>query len=1790
MVVVRGERDDTWDAAGSASSRGAEGDGSRASSSPITSQLAYVLYTSGSTGRPKGVEIEHRALVNRLTWMQRAYAIGADDCVFQKTPASFDVSGWEFFWPLMTGARMVVARPDGHRDAAYLAETIEREHVTVVHFVPSMLTAFLNGLDASKCRSLRHVVCSGEALPADVAARLLELGLPLQLHNLYGPTEAAIDVTAWTCPEGTMSDRGSASVPIGRPIDNIATYILDADLNLVPPGVTGELYLAGVGLARGYSNQPGLTAATFIAAPFGPPGSRMYRTGDLARYRADGVIEFLGRRDGQIKLRGLRIELGEIEAVLRERPQQVADVAVAPWEDADGEQRLVAYVVPAAPHAAGDAMPASAASRQDPAALSGSPETTEGARVHQWASVFDAAYGSGDAAADLRFNTASWISSYTGAPIPRAEMAEWVARTVERIVALRPRRILEIGCGTGLLLHPLLPHCEHYTGTDISGAALALVNASLTEVDRSRVALHQCAADEIDALGEGLFDVIIVNSVVQYFPSLAYLERVIASALGRLAVHGALFLGDLRHAGLHETLHTYAEALGAPPTMPLEQLERRVRRRMTQDPELVVDPEFFRRLRTPDSPITWIDMQLKRGRSANEMVQFRYDVVLHTRPAGPTPVVGRLDWHRDRLDRRTLLEHINVFHHLGLCISGVPNARLAEAVAIRKAVEDTTTDTAGDALAAHAFAPAVGIDPEEVWERAREQGCAACVAWDPASRDGSLTIGFATTSQMAALASSSDPLTIDVSAIANDPLGALRYEEIVPALREQVRARLPEYMAPSHYVLVKALPLTPSGKLDHKALPAPVEAVPELERAFEPLRTPLEETLGAVWKKVLRLAEVGANDNFFGLGGDSLKTLLIVARAAEAGITLTPRELFQHQTIRALASALGDEHAEPSAMAPRLPLTAAQQALWTASARADGTAVSLVALPVDADLTDVVISRAVRRIATEEPIFGVRIRPDGDTWCQTIDPDDGRRCVFESASVNGNVREEAALLERAAADIGDSLEAAEGPALCGRLLRGAGADHAATLVLAAPAALLDARSWELIARRFADALRLERDGVPAAAANDALDRRSEFLAWAQGQEDAASMPGRVSRREQFTVPLHAGLAGVLRRVVERHRCTPLDILLAVGARTLQRIDAAGIRGVWLSRDGRALAPDEYILNDVPGNFTTFTSVAADAVAVEPPAEALRAAKRAIRAAEASIRGGAESGVNSVTADGGTVLGLQFTGGPEAAPVQLLRVPAVVAGPLHLHVVECVADSLALNVSSDPERVTPETATAIGRGFAEELERLLNACVDLPPLRYVPGEFPLAPASQPTLDAMHAGKDVEAVYPVSPLQEHMIEVIRANPDSGITQLRWRAYWDWDGPLDVEACRQAWQHVVDRYAPLRTEFWWRDVETPLQVVRKGVSPEFAVHDFRSKSPVEQDMEVDCVIALDQSRHFRRNEPYPLRVNVFQLGDDKFRVVNSCDYSRAEGWSNQFYERTFFQCYFDLATGKVPTLPPLPSLRYEHFLGWLARRNPDADEPWWREHMRGFREPTPLVASAPCKDRFAPDQDTFHSRHLLLPVEVSSRLHKLARRHQVTIAAIAQAAWALLLSRYTGRDDVAFGVFLAGRSAPLRGIESVAGHFINVLPQRLKLPHKASLMEWIRAVRTQQAELSEHEFTPAPRLRRWVEVPKDQPLFESYVAVHNIPTDQGFVAAYKAVSTLGTSIALQAAFDGAPQMEMPLRLDVRPGQQIRLIFNCHARYLGPGAVAQISQDLVALLTEIAINPNRRVGALLR
>lgn len=560
--------------------------------------LAYVLYTSGSTGKPKGVMVRHRNVVNFFAGMDRV--IGPECGVWLAvTSISFDISVLESFWTLTRGFKVVIQGEEWNAKHS-IAENIARHAVTHLQCTPSQATLLIEDTQSFQAlKRIRKLFLGGEALPPALVQRLAGVG---ELYNMYGPTETTI----WSAATKLVG----ADVTIGRPIVNTQVHIVDENLRPVGIGEAGELLIGGDGVALGYLNRPELTSEKFIHDPFcGSAGNRggaafLYRTGDLARWRADGNIEFLGRLDNQIKLRGHRVELGEVEAVLTQHPA-VQRAIVSVREDAPGDQRLVAYVVP-----------------HDNAANA---ET-----LGQWQTIWDGAYARRDGAADPTFNISGWRSSYTGEPIPADEMRQWVGDTVEKILATQPKSILEIGCGTGLLLFQLAPHCERYCATDFSQTALAELSGILkTREPKLPITLLRQRADNFEGIAPNSFDTVVLNSVVQYFPNAGYFVHVLQNAMRAVKPGGHIFIGDVRNLVLLEEFYASIELHQDDGELTVADLKKRVQRRVERETELVFAPEFFHALRTYFPQIGSVDLHLKTGRYQNEMTRFRYDVVLH---------------------------------------------------------------------------------------------------------------------------------------------------------------------------------------------------------------------------------------------------------------------------------------------------------------------------------------------------------------------------------------------------------------------------------------------------------------------------------------------------------------------------------------------------------------------------------------------------------------------------------------------------------------------------------------------------------------------------------------------------------------------------------------------------------------------------------------------------------------------------------------------------------------------------------------------------------------------------------------------------------------------------------------------------------------------------------------------------------------------------------------------------------------------------------------------------------
>jgi amino acid adenylation domain-containing protein/non-ribosomal peptide synthase protein (TIGR01720 family) len=889
----------------------------RPASRSSPNELVYVLYTSGSTGQPKGVEVLHGSLVNCLESLRNEFDVTERDALLAVTTLSFDIAALEIFLPLMAGGRVVIPPRAAIADRSQLEQWLTKSNATVMQATPTMWRMLLE----SGWRGSPHlkVLCGGEVLPHDLAFQLLERHAAV--WNLYGPTETTI----WSAIYRVRSSDGS--IPIGRPIANTQLYILDGQFRPVPQGIVGELCIGGAGLARGYRSRPDLTADRFIPNPIRTScGTRLYRTGDHARWRPDGTVEFVGRVDNQVKIRGFRIELGEIETALASHPA-VDQAAVLARESPEGERRLVAYVVSKSAKSGGHPRSRERLGQQS-------------RRVQQWERIWNETFSASPPDSDPTFNLAGWNSRETGLPFSSTEMREWLDATVARILSSRPSRVFEIGCGAGLLLFRIAPHCSQYLASDISEAALDYVQkqaSAMGGLPQLRL-LHQ-PADCFDGIPPNTFDAVVLNSVVQYFPNQEYLLRVLDGAIRAVRTGGVLFIGDVRSFTLLEMLHTSAELFRATESLVVPQLRALVIKGVRDEQELVIAPTFFTSVCGRLARVVYPEMQLKRGRHQNELTRFRYDVILHVDPPAartvPAPHVS-INFQEQPITveaiRRMLLEQ-----QLGvLVVTNVPNARLINArLGLRLIAESNSFDSAGnirDAIAQVANNQP-GIDPEDLWDAASNTPYRVRISWSAAAHDGSYDVTFwrdngSLPGHIFESPQRPDQYSVPtvLGALANNPLRAELDSVLASDLRDHLTRTLADYMIPATFVFLDAMPVTPNQKVDRLKLPEPEHTRPAITSHYQAPHTKFERVLSEIWASVLRIDRVGVHDNFFELGGDSIQSIRVISRAKQAGLHLTPRQLFDHQTIAALARiaedtgpAIDDEAPPPSQTASAEP-------------------------------------------------------------------------------------------------------------------------------------------------------------------------------------------------------------------------------------------------------------------------------------------------------------------------------------------------------------------------------------------------------------------------------------------------------------------------------------------------------------------------------------------------------------------------------------------------------------------------------------------------------------------------------------------------------------------------------------------------------------------------------------------------------------------------------------------------------------------------------------------------------
>ncbi|WP_369197883.1 non-ribosomal peptide synthase/polyketide synthase [Streptomyces djakartensis] len=1354
---------------------------------PHPDTTAYVIYTSGSTGRPKGVTVTHRSAANLLAGHREGFvaeAGGGPLRVALTASFSFDTS-LEGVLLMADGHPLHLVDETTRLDAAALVEYVVEHRIDFLDLTPTYLRQLLPaGLLTDPRHHPRVLMLGGEAVgPAlwrELAARP-----DVAAYNFYGPTECTVDALACRIA-------GDGRPTVGRPLPNVRAYVLDDRLRPVPPGVGGELYLAGVQLARGYSGRPGLTAARFLPDPFGPPGARMYRTGDLARWSSDGRLDYLGRADDQVKVRGHRIEPGEVEAALTDLPA-VSAAAVVAVTDPHGHVRLAAYLVPA-----------------DPAAR-------------------------------------------------------------------------------------------------------------------------------------------------------------------------------------------------------------------------------------------------------------------------PTP------------------------------------------------------------------------------------------------------------------------------------------GEVRTALRQV----LPDHMVPSSFTVLDALPMTVSGKVDRRALPAPDFEGAEQEREFVAPRTPEEETLARIWAEVLGARRVGVTDNFFELGGDSILSIQAVSRARAAGLHLTSRDVFRHQTVADLAAAASVRTAQvPAPRRPAeegpAPLTPVQEWFFATHGPLRHFSMSmLLDLPYDLDAP--ALERALEALAAHHPALRTRFARSGGTWRQH--PGEGPATGLLTRHDLSGAADPAAERERAAEAARAALDPETGALLRAALFTRSG--ERPQLFLSAHHLAVDSVSWRILLADLAEAyrqaaggeaVRLEPVATPFTDWAAHLARRvrdgdldADLPHWtAEAAEprtplpvDRPGTPPAGTVRTLDTRVDRATTEALLRRVPAVYRTQVNDVLLGALSRVLA--DWTGAERVTVLLEGHGREDDTLDLSRTVGWFTAqypVTLAPAGPSGAPDWGATLKAVKERLRSVprhgltyEALARLGspdpAARALRDVplpqisfnyhgqweATDGGDFAPAGAAPGRDIAadtPLDhLLDVSAVVTdGELHLtwHYSDQVHDEA--------------TVRALADGMTGALAAITEHCALPGAGGRTPSDFPLARLDQDRLDRLVGdGRDVEDVLPLTPLQEGMLfHRLVGGPDDVYVD---QAGLLLDGVADPHAFATAWQRVIDRTPALRTCVVWEDVPVPLQVVRRDVQVPVSHLDWRELDEVERAERLARLRVDDLARGIDLAAAPLMRLTLVRLPDARLHLLWTSHHIVLDGWSLAQVLTEVCEEYAALTAG-TGARPPLRR-PFGDYVRWLADQDPDATRAHWQGVLAAFAEPTPLPADRPLREAHQARSAALHTAGL--DAQASARLARTAREAGLTLNTVVQGAWALLLSRYAAQDDVLFGTTVSGRPDDLPGVESMVGMFINTVPTRVRVDPARPAGAWLRELQDAQAESRRFAAASLAELTQLSDVPSGSPLFHSMVAFENYPFDEA--------RTAGSGIRL-AEVTSRDATNYPLVLRAYHGERLGFDLAYDPDLFDAATVHALAGRLCLLLTELADGTDRPLRAL--
>ncbi len=1041
-------------------------------------------------------------------------------------------------------------------------------------------------------------------------------------------------------------------------------------------------------------------------------------------------------------------------------------------------------------------------------------------------------------------------------------------------------------------------------------------------------------------------------------------------------------------------------------------------------------------------------------------------------------------------------------------------------------------------------------------------------------------------------------------------------------LRNFLKERLAEQMLPSAFVFLDELPLTPNGKVDRRALPEPQSSRLEPEHGFVAPQTATEKALCDIWAALLKLESVGVHDNFFELGGDSILSIQVIARARQLGINLTPGQIFEHPTIAQLAVAAtlstgSRPIAEQSRVTGSVILTPVQHWFFEQDFAAPEHWNMALMLETKERLDPALLEKTLEHLLAHHDALRLRFVKEEGGWRQSIAAESEAKRSLSFVDLSGlPSTERRAARERIAGEIQSQLDLAGG-ILARCALFDAGERCAQHLLLVIHHLAVDAVSWGILLEDFERIYTQLRDGrrvelpqkttsfkhwseqLELFAQSDAL--REELNHWTKlSSQEIEKLPadGAAENIEgtsrTHTVTLAAAeTRSLLQEVGEAYHTQINDLLLTALAKAFQSLTNNETLLVELEGHGREELFAGVDLSRTVGWFTSAFPVLLNLDGAETTGAAVKTIKEQLRKIP---RHGIGYGLlRYVCADADVAE--QMRGLPQAAVSfnylgqldrlwqdSALFVPAqeAVGATRHAqakrsHLIEInaaiVNQELKIDWTFNREIHQDETIEKLAAVYVLSLRELIAHCLDRGVRGYTPSDFPLAKLSQRQLDELFKDTaDITDVYRLSPMQQGMLFHSLYAPGTGIYTGQFSCLLE--GALDAQAFIAAWQQTLARHEILRASFVWENLDEPLQLIRRNVNAPFEQHDWRGLKRDEAEQRWESLLDVEQRRGFNLSDAPLMRFVLARVADEACRFVWTHHHLLLDGWSGALLLQEVFAAYEALKQGA--TASQVERVRpYGDYISWLGQQDMAQAEAFWRQNLKGFTAPTPLVIDRASVGTDDSDAEEFGERKLRLNQDLTARLQAFARGHQLTLNTLAQGAWALLLYRYSHERDIVFGATVAGRPASLAGVESMTGLFINTLPVRVSVPPRMGLLEWLKRLQAGQVRLREYEYSPLLEVQRWSEVPRDTALFESLFVFENYPVDANAVT-----ENLSLKLSEVGSFD---RTNYPLTIVALPGRELVLQALYDSRRFDDEAIERLLSHLETLLENFILEPQQ-------